>query len=369
MLHFWDKSGHANGTELSTPRFQTEEQIQDFLNYTRSVVNHYKGRVQYYTIWSEPDACPGIKCIEPEDYINLVRRTVPVIHELNPQAKVAIAPNVLFYAQEYLFDVIRSDIMTIVDVVQWHGIYNVLPNDPIEGDYYYEYPAIVEEIRETAAAHGFGGEYWATEITYCSQESPHCVGSGQDWDIPETDKQAAKYSSRAVVMHLGWDIGVSMSAIRYDNPEIDPWAQRALSNLYKVLAGTKPISLDVEFQSQPTNTLNYNFELDNGDMLFALWTNGEADDDSTGVSTTLTFPSLPAQQVIAIDVLNGFEQDLIIEVENGNLVIRDIFVMDYPILLRIVNDTSSGPIALVGGVAIVGAAIAIVALVIFMKRR
>ncbi|MFW9835581.1 MAG: hypothetical protein ACFFEK_16380, partial [Candidatus Thorarchaeota archaeon] len=122
MLHFWDKTGHANGSELSTPRFQTEEQIQDFLNYTRFVVSHYKGRIQYYTIWSEPDNCggaggeEGIKCILPEDYINLVRRTVPVIHEEDPQAKVAIAPNVLFFAQDYLSTVIESDIMTMVDV-------------------------------------------------------------------------------------------------------------------------------------------------------------------------------------------------------------------------------------------------------------
>ncbi|MFX0185202.1 MAG: hypothetical protein ACFE95_19140, partial [Candidatus Hodarchaeota archaeon] len=151
MLHFWDKTGYANGEELSTPRFQTEEQIQDFLNYTRFVVSHYKGRVQYYTIWSEPDA-GGIKHIEVEDYINLVRRTVPVIHEEDPQAKVSIAPNVLYFAQQYLSAILESDIMTMVDVVQWHGIYNVLPIDPFYGDYYYQYPAIIEGIRQTAAA-------------------------------------------------------------------------------------------------------------------------------------------------------------------------------------------------------------------------
>jgi hypothetical protein len=167
MLHFWDKAGHENGIELTTPRFQTDEQIQDFLNYTRFVVNHFQGRVQYYTIWSEPDACPGIKCIEPEDYVELVRRTVPIIREEDHEAKVAIAPNVLFFAQDYLSTVIESDIMTMVDVVQWHGIYNVLPDDSFFGDYYYQYPTIVKEIRQTAATHGFDGEYWATEITYC----------------------------------------------------------------------------------------------------------------------------------------------------------------------------------------------------------
>ncbi|MGY5865683.1 MAG: hypothetical protein RTV41_13855 [Candidatus Thorarchaeota archaeon] len=340
MLHFWDKTGYANGSELSIPRFQTEEEIQDFLDYVRFVVSHYKGRVQYYTIWSEPDA-GGIKHIEPEDYIDLVRRTVPVIHEEDPQAKVSIAPNVLFFAQDYLSVIIESDIMTMVDVIQWHGIYNVMPNDPFFGDYYYQYPAIIEGIRQTAEVNGFDGEYWATEISYCSEEFQHCQGTGQPWDIPETDKQAAKYSSRAIVMHLGWDIGVAMLTWLPDVPDWAPWVHPTTSNLYKVLAGTRPISLIVAIEREPTNTLTYAFELSNGDTLFTLWTHGEAVDDDPGVSTTLTFPGLSAQRVIAIDVLNDFEQELIIEPGNGNLVIRNINVMDYPIILRIDNDTSS----------------------------
>jgi hypothetical protein len=228
--------------------------------------------------------------------------------------------------------------MTMVDVVQWHGIYDVLPNDLFYEDYYYQYPAIIEGIRQTAAANGFDGEYWATEISYCSQEFDPFPDS--PWEQPKTDKQAAKYSTRAIVMHLGWDIGVAMCTWLPDIPEMAPWSHPTTSNLYKVLAGTRPMSLAVEIESEPTNTLTYAFALSNGDTLFALWTHGEAVDDVPGVSTTLTFPGLSAQQVIAIDVLNGFEQELIIEVENGNLVIRNIFVMDYPIILRIDNDTS-----------------------------
>jgi hypothetical protein len=149
MVHFWDKAGHARGEELSTPRFKTAEQVEDFLDYVRFVVRHFKGRAQYYTIWSEPDNCGGdqIKCIEPNDYINLIRQTVPVIHEEAPQAKVSIAPNVLYFAREYLFTVLKSDIMTMVDVIQWHGIYDVLPNSEFYGNYYYEYPTLIEEIK------------------------------------------------------------------------------------------------------------------------------------------------------------------------------------------------------------------------------
>ena len=368
MLHFWDKTGHANGSDLSTPRFQTEEQIQDFLNYTRFVVSHYKDLVQYYTIWSEPDACPGIKCIEPEDYIELVNRTVPVIHEEDPNTKVAIAPNVLFFAQDYLSTVIESDIMTMVDVIQWHGIYNVLPNDLFYRDYYYQYPTIIEGIREAAAAHGFDGEYWATEISYGGLGNH----SGP-WGNPQTDKEAAKYSSRAVVMHLGGDIGVSMYPWLPDVPENTPWTHRVTSNLYKVLAGSTPSNLNAEIKSEPTNTLSYSFELPNGDKLFAYWTHGEAVYDDSGVKTTLTFPGLSAQKVVAIDTLNGFEQELFKRMENGNLIIPNIYLMDYPVILRINNDTSTitsqDQLLLMQLSIVIGVPVVVVGVLVFWKKR
>ncbi|MFW9835753.1 MAG: hypothetical protein ACFFEK_17250, partial [Candidatus Thorarchaeota archaeon] len=278
-------------------------------------------------------------------------------------------PNVLFFAQDYLSTVIESDIMTMVDVVQWHGIYNVLPNDPFWDGYYYQYPEIIEGIRQTASTHGFDGEYWATEISYGAGGNP----PGQPWGYPQTDKQAAKYASRAVVMHLGWDIGVSMYSWLPDIPESAPWTHRVTSNLYKALAGTTPKSPAVEMGSGPTNTMNNTFELPNGDTLFAYWTHGEAVDDDCGVRTTLRFPGLSAQKVVAIDTLNGFEQELLIKMENGNLIIRNIFVMDYPIILRINNDTSTitsqDQLPLIQLSIVIGAPVAVVIVLVLWEKR
>jgi hypothetical protein len=341
MLHFWDKEGHEKGEELETPRFQIQKQIQDFLNYTRYVVSHYKGKVQYYTIWSEPDACPGIKCIEVEDYINLVRETVPVIREEDPQAKISIAPNVLYFAQGYLNTILNSEIMTMVDVIQWHGIYNVLPNDLFYDDYYYEYPLIIEGIRRKAINNGFEGEFWATEISWCSEEFSHCQGTGQPWAIPKTDKQAAKYTLRSIVQHLGMNIGVGLMTWLQDVPDWAPWTHPTTSNLFKVMVGVKSENHSVEIVSESTNILTNNFSLPNGDILFALWTHGKAVDDDHGVKSAITFPDMYAKQIIAIDVLNGFEQELITKEENGNLIIQDMFVMDYPIILHIIPTATS----------------------------
>jgi len=38
---------------------------------------------------------------------------------------------------------------------------------------------------------------------------------------------------------------------------------------------------------------------------------------------------------MGIDVLNGFEQELITNLEGGSLVIRNLLVKDYPIILHL----------------------------------
>jgi hypothetical protein len=340
MLHFWDKDGHPNGEGLETPRFKTEEQIQDFLDYVRFVVDHFKGRVQYYTIWSEPDACGGsnIKCIEPADYIELARQTIPVIHEVDPDAKVALAPNVLYFAQDYLFEILESDVISMFDAIQWHGRYDALPDSGFYGDYYYEYPAIVETIQQTAAAHGFQGEYWATEITWCSEEFPTCHPPDQPWKMAETDKIAAKYDARSFIMHLGWDMGVGWGGIETN---AQPWTYPTIRNLNTLMNGTEPADLSPEIESEATNLVNYSFTLPDGDQLFALWEHGVAASDDPGTNATLTFSGLSADKVVGIDVLYGFEQSLITETdEDGNLVVRNLLVKDYPIIIRFVDPAS-----------------------------
>ena len=82
---------------------------------------------------------------------------------------------------------------------------------------------------------------------------------------------------------------------------------------------------------------SYGFNLPNGDSLFAVWNDGVAIDYDPGVPSTLTFPDTSAQKVIGVDVLHGFEQELINEMVNGNLVIRNFLIKDYPIILRLIR--------------------------------
>jgi hypothetical protein len=333
MFLFWDKAGYAAGEEFITPRFKTESEIQKLLDYARLVVGHFKGRIPYYTIWNEPNNCSGSinNCIEPQDYINLVRQLIPVIHEEDPEAKVVWAPYVLFFESELLLNVLRSDVVQLFDVISWHPLYDMPPDSEMFGDYYREYPSIIEEIKSTASASGFQGEYWGTEIMWNSKEN--CSAWCEDSEIQDTDEQAAKYYARVVVTQLGLDVGVGVSGSVAHPKFTIPYL--TLRNLNNVMAGISPISITVEIDSTATNIKSYGFALPNGDSLLALWTDDAAVENDPGVNGTLTFLDLSAQKVTATDVLYGFEQELITETGNGNLVVRDLVVRDYPIILHL----------------------------------
>ena len=77
--------------------FKEEEQIQGFLDQAQFIVHHFKDRVEYYEISSEPELVDfGKPFIEVADYINLVRRVVPVIRQEYPEAKIVIHAPALY---------------------------------------------------------------------------------------------------------------------------------------------------------------------------------------------------------------------------------------------------------------------------------
>lgn len=327
VLSFWDAEYVAQGGEVQYPRFKTEGEIERYLDFVRFIVHHFKDRIQYYEIWNEPNLRDRIQWIEVEDYINLVKRAAPVIRQEHPEAKIVVGSTSSLdelQSQEYLFTILESDIMPLVDVVEWHPMYGCSPECDWLRQYYYEYPSIVQEIKDVASAHGFTGEYVADEIHWCTPDQPE-----PPWPT-YSDTESAKYYARGIVMHLGMDVTITTIPLR-EKPQLF----HTIRNLCTVMAGAEPVNLPMEIQSEATDIMSYSFSLTNGDRLLALWTDGVAVDYDPGIEATLTLPGFSAQKVVCIDVLNSFEQELVTHVEDRNLVIHNLLVKDYPIILRL----------------------------------
>jgi hypothetical protein len=335
VLTFWDKATWPGGEGANCPRFKDENEIQRYLDFVQFIVHHFKDRVPYFEIWNEPNVRTCPQWIEPADYISLVKRAVPVIRQEYPEAKIVVGATAYLGeedSRDYLFSILRSDIMPLVDVVSWHPMYGTSPE--FDSEYYYEYPAIVQEIKDVASAHGFQGEYEADELTWFTTNGMQWDG----WSHRYGDTVAAKYQLRGVVMHLGMDVTAGIgSALMFDSNWVSiPSATR---NLCTLMAGAEPVSLPVEIETEASDVATYAFSLPNGDRLVALWRDGVAVEDDPGVSATLFFPGLSAREVTAIDTLNGLEQQVATGENNDTLVIRNLLVKDYPIILRFTDTT------------------------------
>ena len=329
ILNFWDKANHPDGWKVAN-RFETEEDIAHYLEYVRFIVNQFKGRVQYYELWNEPDAGFPLQYIKPEDYVDLAKRTIPVIKEIDPQARVVVgctSGTVNPQSREYLFKILNSDVMQIADVVSWHPLYGNIPDSGQYPEYFAAYPSLLADIMDTARKNGFQGEFIAGEISYGGSQCGGC----DVVDPTYTEVVWAKYTARGIILHFGNDVAVSLGGMS---------SQRLIQfntirNIANVFSGMRADEFAVEAQTESANYKMFTFAGSDGSRLVALWADGVAANDDPGIPSTITIPGFAGWKATGIDVLNGFEQGLITEDENGNLVISDFLLKDYPIIIRL----------------------------------
>jgi hypothetical protein len=103
------------------------------------------------------------------------------------------------------------------------------------------------------------------------------------------------------------------------------------------MAGAVAIDLALEVETSAPYTLRSTFSMPDDGYMFALWTNGTAIDNDPGVESIVTIPGVTATKVFGIDVIFGFEQELNFEIVDGNLVIENLLIKDYPVLIRLEN--------------------------------
>jgi parallel beta-helix repeat protein len=330
ILNFWDKENHPEGWPEIPSRFTTQEEIDRYLEFMRYIIGHFRGRVQHFELWNEPDNDgSAIQHITPQDYVDMVRQVAPAIKAEFPEVKIYVGSLILFnpYARAYMDYLIQSDVMPLVDGLAWHPFFGTAPDNEEERQYYYAYPGLVQQIKETAIAHGFQGEFRGDEIGWCSPDEHNPEGC---WHM-YTNTVAAKYYDRGIILHLGMDVAVhvgGMGSLRLETSAV-------VGNLCTAFAGSETQTFPLQVQTTVTNVVSYTFSLPHDDQMIALWTDGIALDFDPGITATVTLPGLADHQVTAIDPLYSYQQPIIAETVGGDLDIRNLLVKDYPIILRL----------------------------------
>ncbi|HTY22759.1 MAG TPA: hypothetical protein VMC85_06495, partial [Desulfomonilaceae bacterium] len=328
---------------------QTESGIEIYSNWVRFMVRHFKGRVEYYEILNAPeDFNTGPYGMPVEPYTYLVKRIAPIIREEYPQAKIVVGTvdTMLDVSRDWMLRFLKSDAMPLVDGFSWHGMYGAAPSDDPRGvlgggfaehqiaNYWENYPAFVKEIKSTATAHGFHGEFLAEEMIW---RTPDLQGPFEPCCF--TDVSAAKYTARAIIIHLGLDVAVGLGETG-DTGVVQrdyyiPRTNSVIRNLCTIMAGVQPIELPIVIESEAGNIKHYGFSQSNGDFLVAVWRDDAAVDVDPGIASIITVPGFSNCNAAGMDVLNGFEQGLMTSNENGSLMIRDLLIKDYPLVIRL----------------------------------
>lgn len=327
-LIFKDKDFIHSGGSLGYPRFKKEAEIQRYLDYVRSTSRYFKGLIEYYEIWNEPNIQGRGQYIEPNDYINLVKRTIPVIREEDPNAKISVGQTTQFddpESREYTYALIKSDLMPIVDAISLHTLFWNSPEH--ESEFYYNYPDLLRDVKQTAWAHGFKGEFIGSEGNYSPNLSEDMIGR-----VPKySNFQAGFYASRGNVTNLG----LGFSGGYFGLSSGDGPAFNMICNLNTIFVGAQPAEIAVEIESSAEKTMSYGFILPNNDVLIAIWNDGIITGYETEETANLRVEGFPDFKVQAIDILNNFEQMISSTTEQGFLKIENLVIKDYPIILKL----------------------------------
>ncbi len=339
----------------------TPEALEAWDRYVRFVVRHFRGRVKVFEIWNEWNI-PEYWGTKPdfEQYMAIAKRTIPIIREECPEAKVMLgsvsgfAYGISTWKAEERSDNEKSswllkavaELATEVDIVGWHPFYQA----DTENKDFLSYADDIRTIKAWAAKKGFKGEFFASEWN-CSANYPAPTPPNWWGSFESTELDKAKYIARLSVLHTAFDISsffcetwsnyypldltllrrsFSGSPVSVLQPQAGYYVMR---NLATALEELKSSDFKCRIEGDTSKIECYKMERNN-EKVVALWVSGHAKDSFKAVPIQLEFEG-DYHSVQGYDCINGVLQELKTEKDGNKTRILGLLVKDYPILIRI----------------------------------
>jgi hypothetical protein len=233
----------------------------------------------------------------------------------------------------------------LVDAMGLHPFYDT----DLGSEYYSTYPETVRDLKAYAAAHGFKGEYMATESNWSLFP---VLGTLYEHG---GEMRHTKSILRTFVTNLGlgvyafycetwntsfaWNLGLfrgpfSSNPLSTVMPAASYYAFRTLAT---VMEEALPAEVEVSFSGRQADYETYAFRKPSGEVMVSVALAGSVSDGpAPRRKTTVSIKNLRAKSVSVIDLLNGFEQELKWEQRGSDIVVPDVNVPDYPVMIRLV---------------------------------
>jgi hypothetical protein len=140
--------------EQSKPDSVSAADLPLYLEFVRQTVLNYKGLLDAWEIWNEPNLSRFWKGSD-EDFCNLVREAARVIRETDPDS-IIVASGFARVPRGLINKLFASGAFDNVDVISFHP-YALSPNGAVK---------LLEKLKTITEKNAFTGEIWVTEIGY-----------------------------------------------------------------------------------------------------------------------------------------------------------------------------------------------------------
>jgi hypothetical protein len=203
--------------------------IEDWRTFVRTVAARYKGRINAYEIWNEPNL-PQFCSASVDQMVALTREASQIIHEIDPDAIVVSPSATENKGLSWLSEFLSKGGGQYVDVIGYHVYVNPQPPEAMV--------TLVQQIKQILASNGQASKpIWNTEANWFSPKP-----------FP-SEELAAAYLARSYI--LNWAAGVQrfywyawdnravlVATTEADNQTLKP-AGRAYGIVYQWLVGAR----------------------------------------------------------------------------------------------------------------------------------
>jgi hypothetical protein len=331
----------------------SSEALQGYVNYARFMVRHFGDRVKYFEVWNEENMGRsenygwGDSPEAAREYMKLVRATVPVIRQACPKCKIMLGSTAGFGPpqQEFIKTCLDDGASSLVDAIGFHPFYDT----DLGSEFYASYPRAFQELKQYAAERGFKGEFMATENNWSlfpirGKAYAHGGEILQAKDILRsfvTDLGLGIYAFYCETWNTSfpWNLGLfrgtfAANPLSTVMPAAGYYAFRTLAT---VMDEAVPTKLSVSF-GHPSNPIeSYAFRKPTGELMVSAALGGAPNDGPALRATVdVVIQNTKPKRVIAIDLLNGFEQQLKWTRKGDAVLIPGLSVPDYPVMIRLV---------------------------------
>jgi len=278
----------------------TEEGIAGFVRYCRTMVEHFKGRINHFEIWNEYNI-KGFNPTNrpPEDYARLLKAVYPAIKEINPNATVigCSTAGVDLGWIERVFEAGGYDYMDAVSIHPYSW-----PRGPEESGYLRNLQLLLDLMKR----YGEVKPIWVTEIGWPTHTATNGV----------SEIKSGAFAVRAYVLTLASGFPVDMfnwynlqdkgtdplysednfGLVKHSGGVEVPFAAKqnfvAFSTMNRMLEGAEYL----ERLESDSYIHAYKFALPQGEQMIVLWAVNRQ--ESLGIKTA-------SRQVVMVDIFGN----------------------------------------------------------------